>query len=342
MGNKKSKGSTKQSKVKELVSRTEKPWGHEELLFDRDGLGLKRIVIKPKQQTSFHYHNEKNEIFFVESGKAVVRFESGKKEAKKGEFVYVPKLTTHETYNPGPGKLSLIEFNSPQSDTDVVRVNDPYSKIRAQVERVTGETQKKTFRQEAPSAVISITKKNAVFLDRDGVINQDDPNYIKSWSEFHFLPKVKSAIRQLNNSGYYVVVITNQGGVAKGLYTEETVKEINRKMQAELELAGAHIDAVYFCPHTKEQACNCRKPNPGMIDRAVKEFNIDLAGSWIVGDSLKHDIPLGKSLGLKTIFVKGSRVLSIEDILESQPDYVVEDLMAAVQIIKGSVFGEQK
>src|SRR3989338_8692352 len=145
MGYKKNKRSVKQSKVKEMISRTEKPWGHEELLFDQDSLGLKRIVINPKQQTSYHFHNEKNEIFFIESGRAIVTREGVKKEVAKGEFVYVPKNTKHETYNPGPQKLSLVEFNSPQSDTDVVRVNDPYSKTRAKVERIIPTGQKKTL-----------------------------------------------------------------------------------------------------------------------------------------------------------------------------------------------------
>ncbi len=184
--------------------------------------------------------------------------------------------------------------------------------------------------------------KKAVFLDRDGTINEDNLNYIKSWNEFRFLPKSKSAIRQLNRAGYLIIVITNQAGVAKGLYTEQTLNEINEKMQKELELADAHVDAIYYCPHGKEENCNCRKPKTGLIERAVKKHKIDLEKSWIVGDSLKHDIPLGKSAGMKTILVQSGRNWRQQEILGAQPDYVVEDLMGAVQIIKGSVFGGKK
>ena len=184
--------------------------------------------------------------------------------------------------------------------------------------------------------------KKAVFLDRDGVINEDSPDYIKSWAEFRFLPKAKSAVRQLNRAGYVVIVITNQSGVGKGVYTEQTLNEINEKMKSELELADAHIDAVYYCPHAKDADCNCRKPKTGLVDKAVREQKIDLGKSWIVGDSLKHDIPLGKSAGLKTIFVRRGRLFEMDEMLSAAPDYVVEDLMEAVQIIKGSVFGEKK
>ncbi|HIJ99039.1 TPA: D-glycero-beta-D-manno-heptose 1,7-bisphosphate 7-phosphatase [archaeon] len=187
-----------------------------------------------------------------------------------------------------------------------------------------------------------VSLKKAIFLDRDGTINEDNLNYIKSWGEFKFLPKSKSAIRQLNRAGYLVIVITNQAGVGKGLYAEKTLNEINQKMQDELKLADAHADAIYYCPHSKEEACNCRKPKTGMIDKAVKLHKIDLSKSWIVGDSVKHDIPLGKSAGLKTILVKSGRIPNQEEIMSAHPDYVVEDLMEAVQVIKGSVFGAKK
>ncbi|HIK02647.1 TPA: HAD-IIIA family hydrolase, partial [archaeon] len=96
-------------------------------------------------------------------------------------------------------------------------------------------------------------------------------------------------------------------------------------------------DAIYYCPHTKDDNCNCRKPKPGMVKAAAKAHNIDLSRSWFVGDSVLHDIPLAKSLGLKSILIP-KRTDTPESVSESQADYVVPDLMSAVQIIKGNIF----
>ncbi len=323
MGSKKSKRSGSKSQI---ISRTEKPWGHEELLLNQGTVGMKCMVLKPKQRTSYHFHNFKNEIFFVEAGKAKVRFESGDKTIAKGEFVYIPKLTKHQTFNPGPGKLSILEFSSPHSETDVVRVEDPYAKTRASIEKTSVSGQKK-----APGS------KAAIFLDRDGVICEDRPDYVKSWSEFIFKPKAKSAIRQLNNAGYLVIVITNQGCIGKGMATEETIKDIHSKMEAEIEMAGGHLDAIYYCPHTKDDNCSCRKPKPGMVKSAAKAHNIDLSKSWFVGDSFAHDLPLAKSLGLKSILIP-KKTDSQETASSAGADYIVPDLMSAVQIIKGNIF----
>lgn len=337
MGRKKSRRSNpKIAALKEIIAYTEKPWGHEELLFDKDNIGMKRLVIKPKQQTSFHYHTLKNEIFFVESGKAIVSFEkeSGKKEIKKGGFVYIPKNTVHQTYNPGPQSLSIIEFSSPHSNADVVRVKDPYEKTRSKVEKTipfSGRSEKKT---SGP--------RKAVFLDRDGVINANRPDYVKSWAEFVFLPKVKAAIRQLNNAGYLVVVITNQSCVGKGIIKESDLAAMHRKMLDELNQAGAYVDTIYFCPHKIEDNCNCRKPKTKMINDAVKTHGIDLPKSWLVGDSIKYDMPLGKAAGIKTILLSHGKTFSQEELAQAQPDYVVNDLMEAAQLIKGNIFGAKK
>lgn len=186
-----------------------------------------------------------------------------------------------------------------------------------------------------------IRLKKTVFLDRDGVISIEKPDYIKSWSEFQFLPKSKSAVRQLNRAGFLVIVITNQSAVGRGLMAEQTLNEINKKMQTELELADAHIDALYYCPHKPDDLCNCRKPKTGLIDAALKKNKIDLKKSWLVGDSIRHDVPLGKSFGLKTILVSKDKYTR-EEIVQSKSDYVVESLMEAVQIIKKSAFREKR
>jgi D-glycero-D-manno-heptose 1,7-bisphosphate phosphatase len=130
----------------------------------------------------------------------------------------------------------------------------------------------------------------AVFLDRDGVINVDS-GYVGDWDSFVFLPGVIEAMRTLCESGYALVVVTNQSGVGRGFYTEEDFHVLTERMCKELSQHGVSIAGVYFCPHLPEatlphyrKTCDCRKPQPGLIHRAVKELDIDLARSAMVGD----------------------------------------------------------
>jgi len=148
-------------------------------------------------------------------------------------------------------------------------------------------------------------KRRAVFLDRDGVINQKpkEHDYVKSWDEFKFIPGIDTLIKDINVKGYLVVVITNQRGIARGIVKEKTVKRIHCKMIKELKEKGAVIDAIYYCPHNIEDKCNCRKPKPGMILKAVKDLNIDLKNSILIGDD-KSDIIAGKKAGCKTILLE--------------------------------------
>ena len=141
----------------------------------------------------------------------------------------------------------------------------------------------------------------AVFLDRDGVINQKLENdYVKSWKEFHFLPGVMEAIRAINDKGYLVIVVTNQRGIARGLMTEEDLQEIHRKMYKELQKHGAHIDDIFYCPHDILENCTCRKPKPGMLIEAQRKWSIDLTKSYIIGDS-QSDIEAGQKVGCRGI-----------------------------------------
>lgn len=141
----------------------------------------------------------------------------------------------------------------------------------------------------------------AVFLDRDGVINRkaNEHDYIKSWSEFDFLPGVPEAIRCLNKAGFLVLVLTNQRGVARRIMTMDSVDSIHKKMCRELEKAGAHIDKIYVCPHDVGQ-CTCRKPDIGLFLQAEEDFAIDKSMSWMIGDS-KTDTQAGKNYGVSTI-----------------------------------------
>ena len=141
--------------------------------------------------------------------------------------------------------------------------------------------------------------RRAIFLDRDGVINEKMPEgqYVTRWEEFRLLPDVAEAIRTFNDMGFLVVVVTNQRGIAKGLYTEEDLKEIHRRMSEEIERSGGRIDAIYYCPHDIHENCNCRKPKPGMILKAAEELGIDLTSSYLIGDSIT-DIQCGKEAGV--------------------------------------------
>jgi D-glycero-D-manno-heptose 1,7-bisphosphate phosphatase len=147
---------------------------------------------------------------------------------------------------------------------------------------------------------------HTVFLDRDGVLNRKQPEgcYVTSWSEFQTLPGVPQAIVRLNRAGVRVLVVSNQRGIALGLYTSDDVRRIHAAFQHELQSYAAHIDAFYFCPHDKLQ-CSCRKPLPGLFHQAQADFpEIDAASSLMIGDSLS-DIEFGHRLGMKTVYIEG-------------------------------------
>ncbi|MBU0761628.1 MAG: HAD family hydrolase [Candidatus Altiarchaeota archaeon] len=178
--------------------------------------------------------------------------------------------------------------------------------------------------------------KKAVFLDRDGVINENLKDIVEP-SQFHLLHGVSEAIKKLNESNYLVVIITNQPVIAKGFCTFEDMDAIHQKMKNELAKEGAKIDAIYVCPHHPEKGfkgevpelkidCDCRKPKPGLILQAITDYSIDVENSWIVGDS-ETDITAGKTTGLKTILISGK--------LESagNADYTFKDLKTAVEHI---------
>ncbi len=145
-----------------------------------------------------------------------------------------------------------------------------------------------------------------VFLDRDGILNEKMPEhrYVTRWEEFRVLPGVPDALRRLNEAGLLVVVVSNQRGIAKGLYTAADLEAMHARFQSLLALEGAHIDAFFICPHETDE-CNCRKPLPGLFGQAVARFpQITAATSVMIGDA-PSDIEFGRRLGMKTIFVEG-------------------------------------
>lgn len=143
--------------------------------------------------------------------------------------------------------------------------------------------------------------KKAAFLDRDGVINRKAPEgkYITRWEEMEFLPGVAEAIALLKGAGLSVIVVSNQRCVAKGLITEAELAVLHKRMSDHLAAGGGVIDAIYYCPHEEMPRCDCRKPAPGMLLTAAREHDIDLADSWMIGDSAM-DVEAGKNAGCKT------------------------------------------
>ncbi|GIP63837.1 D,D-heptose 1,7-bisphosphate phosphatase [Virgibacillus pantothenticus] len=148
-------------------------------------------------------------------------------------------------------------------------------------------------------------QSSGVFLDRDGVINEvlsERVKFVNQPEDFYLLPGVGEAIKQFNKLGYFVFVVTNQGGVGLGYMTEGELAKVHQKMAEELALYGAVVDAVAYCPHKPHAGCACRKPNAAMITRLAKKYNIDLTTSYMVGDR-HEDMEAGKNAGTATILV---------------------------------------
>jgi D-glycero-D-manno-heptose 1,7-bisphosphate phosphatase len=169
----------------------------------------------------------------------------------------------------------------------------------------------------------------AIFLDRDGVINQRpvEGEYITRWEDFHILPGVAESISLLNRAGFHVIVITNQRCVAKQQITEAALQDMHRRMTEALSAQGATLDAVYYCPHDHEPACQCRKPQPGMILEAAQMWSIDLKASWMVGDSAS-DVEAGRRAGCKTVYLS-----AIAPETQTGADFITESLVEAVRKI---------
>jgi D-glycero-D-manno-heptose 1,7-bisphosphate phosphatase len=143
---------------------------------------------------------------------------------------------------------------------------------------------------------------STIFLDRDGVINENRADYVKSWSEFSFLPGSKEAIANLTKAGHCIVVCTNQAAIAKGIISRDTVEEIHVRMVAEIAEAGGRVERVYYCPHSKNENCFCRKPRPGMLLCARDELGIDMTDAIFIGDAMS-DINAALAAGVHPILV---------------------------------------
>jgi D-glycero-D-manno-heptose 1,7-bisphosphate phosphatase len=142
-----------------------------------------------------------------------------------------------------------------------------------------------------------------IILDRDGVINEDSPDFIKSPEEWYAIPGSLEAIAKLNHSGYKVVVATNQSGIARKYFTEATLEKIHAKMLAAIKAVGGKIDGIYICPHGPSDNCDCRKPKPGLLLRIAKDFHLAADQMLLIGDS-QRDLQAAESCGVKAFLVK--------------------------------------
>jgi D-glycero-D-manno-heptose 1,7-bisphosphate phosphatase len=185
-------------------------------------------------------------------------------------------------------------------------------------------------------------KRPAIFIDRDGTINEQ-MGYVNHLSRFILLPRVAEAIRMLNESGFLALIVSNQAGAARGYFPPSLTEEVNERMKKGLARCGARLDGIYYCPHHPRSVlpelridCDCRKPRRGLIDQACRDFEVDMSRSFVVGDRCL-DIELGFRCGLRGILVKtGYGRGEAEHILPSRPEkpvYIAEDLYDAVSWI---------
>lgn len=169
-------------------------------------------------------------------------------------------------------------------------------------------------------------------LDRDGVINADSPEYIKSPQEWRPLPGSIAAIARASRAGYAIAVASNQSGVGRGLFDLDTLSAINDTMIEAVEAAGGRIDLIVFCPHAPDEGCDCRKPKSGLFRRIEAELGVRLAGQWAIGDS-QRDLDAARTVGAQPVLVRTGNGRKTEAELAGDDVAVFDDLAAAVDAL---------
>jgi heptosyltransferase-2 len=174
-----------------------------------------------------------------------------------------------------------------------------------------------------------------VFIDRDGTLNRDT-GYVKTPDELDLLPGACKAVARLNRAGARVIVITNQSGVARGFFTLADLDAIHARLRAELAAAGASLDAIYYCPHHPDDGCLCRKPQPGLIERAIQDLGVDPSVAYVIGDQTR-DVELARRIGARAVLVMSgpSSAEALENLKSegAAPERVASSLAEAVDWI---------
>lgn len=173
----------------------------------------------------------------------------------------------------------------------------------------------------------------ALFLDRDGVINENRANYVRSVEDISFIPSAIEALIKIQSIPFKIVIVTNQSAIGRGILTRKIADDINAKVQEHLLQLGGRMDGIYVCPHTPEDQCDCRKPRPGLILQAAKELSIDLSHSFMMGDSLA-DVCAGQNAGVPNNFLlltgRGKEQILLPH-THMKPFRVYNDLLMAVE-----------
>ena len=185
----------------------------------------------------------------------------------------------------------------------------------------------------------STKRRQFAVLDRDGTIIIER-HYLSDPCEIEFLPGAVNGLRQLRALGLGLVVVTNQSGVGQGFFDEAQLELIHRRLAALLQAEGIELEGIYFCPHRPDTGCRCRKPKPGLIERAARDLDFDLAASFVIGDK-PADIEMGRQVGAATFLVRTGYGTEFVADPEVRPDYVADDLAAVAQIIQRLVRGRE-
>jgi rfaE bifunctional protein nucleotidyltransferase chain/domain len=229
---------------------------------------------------------------------------------KAGDYS-VEKLSSKDIVERYGGRVELVPFKTGHSSTSVI-------------ERI----QSAALCESGPN--IDYDPRPAVFLDRDGTINEHI-EYLSEPDRFKEISGAYAAIKRVRELGFRVVVVTNQPGIGLGYFTKEDFYAVTREMMRQASVFGAAFDKIYFCPHSKADRCACRKPETFFLDRAVKELNVDLKRSYVIGD-MTSDVQLGINGGCRSILLKTGRG-GDDRVYENKPDYTARDLADAAEWI---------
>ncbi|NOK59173.1 MAG: D-glycero-beta-D-manno-heptose 1,7-bisphosphate 7-phosphatase [Chloroflexi bacterium AL-W] len=175
----------------------------------------------------------------------------------------------------------------------------------------------------------------AVFVDRDGVINENRTDHVKSWNEFHFIPGALEALCLLHQAGFQVFVVTNQAMIGRGIVAEQVLHDIHAQLCRTVTDQGGHIHDIRYCPHTPESNCSCRKPQPGMLSHLAAQWNVDMEHAYMIGDAWT-DIAAGHAVSCRSILVttgRGPEQFALPELQQHCPDYIAQDLLHAADWI---------
>ena len=276
-----------------------------------------KFINKPHSKELIYQNLVNAGLYILRS--EILQYISYKQKLDFGRDIF-PKIIDTKKY--------LYAYNSPEYVKDS-GTPDRYNKVKDDI--LNGKVHRKNLKN----------KQKVVFLDRDGVINKEVDLLYKP-EQLKLISGVEEAIKQLNNSDYLVVIATNQPVVARGLCTEESIREIHKKLETLLSRQGAFIDRIYYCPHHPDKGypeenkkykikCNCRKPEVGMFLQAEKDLNISKEESFMIGDTTT-DIQTGKNYGIRTILVK-TGYKGLDKKFSIKPDYIFQDLKEAVDFL---------